>query len=132
MIIIQIVESPYNSPATVKACGRFDESLKAYEDWDYWLRCALNGFSFRCLDVLDTNALVRYHFQSLSKDPLLMYDNLLAFRNKLARSLNDAELDRLNTMNMERARLLRTIDPLIPAVPGPDGGRRPHQPAFPW
>ena len=43
------------------AVGGFDETLRAVEDWDFWVRCALTGARFVYDPIPETWALVRVH-----------------------------------------------------------------------
>lgn len=56
--------------AAVRAAGDFDESLRATEDWDLWLRLTGSGGTFGALD----QCLCRYrvHEQNWSRDPVRM------------------------------------------------------------
>lgn len=52
----------------IKAIGYFDENLFNHEDYDYWIRMALEGFYFHFDNSLHTKALVRVHLSSMSKN----------------------------------------------------------------
>jgi len=65
----------------IDSAGLFSESLSALEDWDMWLRIAMNGCRF---DVLD-EVVVRYRRQkeSMTLDISRMIKNLHLFLNNL-------------------------------------------------
>jgi len=57
----------------VERVGRFNETLHANEDWEYWIRCAAAGIGFQYLPSgRDMLALVRLHSDSASTDVLKM------------------------------------------------------------
>ena len=59
--------------------------LITLEDWDLWLRCAIDGARFLYADFLpDTRALVRVHSRSLSCQSDAMSRGAAAVREKLA------------------------------------------------
>jgi hypothetical protein len=50
--------------------GGFDQDLKACEDWDFWIRVALEGVD--CVAVPLIGAYYRRHPESMSRNPSLM------------------------------------------------------------
>jgi glycosyltransferase involved in cell wall biosynthesis len=64
------VNCPLVRRQVIARAGQFDETLPAFEDWDYWIRCAIDGTWFQYLDEPDTYALVRHHPASMSQDAL--------------------------------------------------------------
>lgn len=93
---IMAVNSALVKKKAIDICGLFDEALKAHEDWDYWLRCALHDFSFAFLELPETNALVRYHLSSMTHNPLLMLSTQLELQHKLGPVLTDYHLKLMN------------------------------------
>jgi glycosyltransferase involved in cell wall biosynthesis len=69
--------------AALRDAGHFDESLKAHEDWDLWLRCALQGRRFECQEVENGRALVRKHDLNMSKAVELMARTAITVRERL-------------------------------------------------
>lgn len=57
--------------------GGFQESLRACEDWDLWLRAALAGASFRYVDHPSSLAFVRTHEGSMSRSSTRMMRGLM-------------------------------------------------------
>jgi glycosyltransferase involved in cell wall biosynthesis len=70
---IMVINSPLIRKSVFETVGVFDDSLKFNEDWDLWVRCALNDVYFYYHDDPDTKALVRVHASSYSKDRFKMY-----------------------------------------------------------
>lgn len=93
---IMVVNSPLIRIAAINEIGYFSEKLTSYEDWDYWMRCALNGKIFYYADEPDTYALVRMHDGSMSKNIWNMaYNSFLVrqnfqnqFRNTFFKEIN--------------------------------------------
>mgnify|MGYP005752057211 CR=1 FL=1 len=54
--------------------GGFDTSLKSCEDWDFWIRAGKMGA--RIDSISETLVAYRYVPNSMSRNPLLMYDSL--------------------------------------------------------
>lgn len=81
-----------------KAVGNFDGDVKGIEDWDYWIRCAANGHYFHYCHDEQTDALVRFHPNSMSRDNRLMLSSTLRLRNKISETIRSPELVRLNRL----------------------------------
>lgn len=81
---IMVVNAPVFRKKIVEKVGYFDEHLKALEDWDFWVRCALAGMSFKYSGREGSLALVRSHTVSMTKNDILMYAANLKFREKFA------------------------------------------------
>jgi glycosyltransferase involved in cell wall biosynthesis len=93
---LMVVSSPLIRRKVIETCGLFDESLRAHEDWDYWIRCALNDVNFAYLDHPETFTLIRYHVASMSMDPFLMLRTNREILRKLEAFLNDVDLKSAN------------------------------------
>lgn len=52
--------------------GLFNESLRALEDWEYWLRLALQEGKFSYLNAMKTDSLIRMHQSNMTRDSLRM------------------------------------------------------------
>ncbi len=63
-----VINAPLLSKKCVEEAGFFDENMKALEDWDFWMKCALRNYSFSFHKDKDDLALVRVHASSLSKE----------------------------------------------------------------
>lgn len=70
---IMTINSPLIRKSVFERVGMFDETLKFNEDWELWVRCAIHNIFFLFDDTEDTNALVRVHSTSYSKDSFMMY-----------------------------------------------------------
>lgn len=64
---IMVSNAPLLRRSVVEDVGFFDESLEAFEDWHYWLRCADSNKHFEFRDFEGTLALVRLHRSSTSQ-----------------------------------------------------------------
>ena len=98
---------PVNSPIVRREVfdnlGLFDETLKSHEDWELWLRCAINGKSFVFLDRPKTFALVRCHSQSMTRAWDIMTETTLTIRKRVQSVIDDPELRRLNRIHLNYA-----------------------------
>ena len=72
--------------------GLFDETLRAVEDWDLWIRCAAFGKQFYYLDQPGTLALVRVHPTSMSADPRRLEEATFTLRLRAGKYLRWADL----------------------------------------
>ena len=95
---LMVVNAPLIRSTVAKAVGDFDGDVKGIEDWDYWIRCAAKGHHFQYCYSDQTDALVRSHPNSMSKDNRLMLSSTLRLRDKINRSIGSAELVRLNRL----------------------------------
>ena len=89
---IMAVNCPLVRRSLIEKVGTFDQQLRAYEDWDYWLRCAARGASFRFVGVPNGLALVRSHSGSMSRDDGRMFEAQYRVRLKISRSIADPAL----------------------------------------
>jgi glycosyltransferase involved in cell wall biosynthesis len=103
---LMVVSSPLIRRKVIETCGLFDESLKAHEDWDYWIRCALNDTHFVYLELPETFTLIRYHADCMSMDPFLMLRTNREIHRKLGALLNDSDLKSANEAEMAKVDLL--------------------------
>lgn len=100
---IMVVNSPLIRRRAVDQVGLFDVGLTPVEDWDYWIRCAAKGLTFRFDDFEEARALVRAHQLSSSKDQRRMLRATLRMRKKLAALLVDEEMRQLNRLKLAEA-----------------------------
>lgn len=103
---IMVVSSPLIRRKVIETSGLFDESLKAHEDWEYWIRCALHDFSFVYLELPETSTLIRYHDTCMSSDPSLMWRTNREIHRKLRAFLTDNDLKSANEEHMAKVDLL--------------------------
>jgi hypothetical protein len=75
------INSPLLSRRLIDRVGFFNEDLRATEDWEYWIRCAVAGANFLYSDTPHTYALVRKHERSTTAThTLLMLKDSLRVR----------------------------------------------------
>lgn len=84
---IMSVQSPLIRKSVFTKAGLFDEDIWFNEDWDLWLRCAINNLVFIYDGAAGTKALIRIHENNRSKDGFLMNLNGLKIRNKTIKLL---------------------------------------------
>jgi len=79
-----VINAPLVRKSVFDKVGYFNEEMKALEDWDFWMRCALNDCYFHFNDSPDSFALVRVHTGSLSTiKPLMNKGHFMFLRNAL-------------------------------------------------
>jgi glycosyltransferase involved in cell wall biosynthesis len=84
---IMVINSPLIRKTVLDKVGCFDEQLRFNEDWELWIRCAMNNSVFVFDDTLNTKALVRVHENNYSRDRFLMYVYGLKVCLKINKSL---------------------------------------------
>lgn len=97
---IFVVHAPLTRKRAIADAGGFKAGLCGYEDWDLWLKLAMNGNFFRYLEAEDTAASVRIHAGSAIQDARLMLQGNLEVRRELAQTLLDPDLLRINKFKM--------------------------------
>jgi glycosyltransferase involved in cell wall biosynthesis len=107
---IMVVNCPLLRRNVVDACGMFDERLRANEDWEYWIRCALKGVRFEHVPAEGTLALVRYHAGSMSRDERRMIDANRQLHRAIEPLLPDEELRSINRQALARADMLEALE----------------------
>ncbi len=78
--------------------GAFE--ARANEAYDYWVRCALQGKRFHFADNDGARAVVRLHSTSMSRDRRKMISSELLVHERIADSVMDREVLRLNQQRM--------------------------------
>lgn len=100
---IMVVNAPMFRRRLTLQVGEFDESLRACEDWDYWIRCAVAGATFCYDDADEAAALVRAHATSMMNDNSLLREARIAMRlkaNTLTAVARDSDIKAINTYNL--------------------------------
>ncbi len=95
------IEAPLIRKSVLDRVGGFDEGLDRMEDWDLWLRCAIDGARFVFVSSTQPVARVRVHPASASHSSAQMLVSEIAVRRKIRtmlsrpsdRALNDRRLD---------------------------------------
>jgi len=92
---IMVVSSPLLRRRSLDRIGLFDEKLSASEDWDLWIRCALQDTVFHYLEEPDTFTRIRYHRNRYSKNSLRMYTTALELLARYEKTIQEERLCRL-------------------------------------
>ena len=95
---IMVVSAPLVRRRIIDQVGLFDVMLPPLEDWDYWVRCAINGGRFQYLEEDGTLSLIRWHPNSSSSDRIRMRKQELRLRHKLSGMLQDESLIEYNEL----------------------------------
>lgn len=96
---IMVISSPLMRKSVFDTCGVLDETLIWFEDWEFWLRCALQGKYFYYLQSNESMVLVRYHDGSLSRSQIKMFEANIGIRKKMFSLLKDSDLYEINMNN---------------------------------
>lgn len=88
---IMVIHSPLIRKEVFNKVGFFDPQIWFNEDWDIWLRCAINNLVFIYDDAPDTKALIRVHESNRSKDLFAMYLNGLMVCLKINKLLSNPQ-----------------------------------------
>ncbi len=91
---LMAVNCPLVRRSVIEHVGPWNERLRALEDWEYWVRCAVAGIVYEYSDKPNTHALVRLHEQSMTKELTRMRKASFDFRIAIAKKL--IELDCLS------------------------------------
>lgn len=89
--------------------GLFDSSLRAREDWDLWLRCALRGHRFAFVSAERDRALVRQHGANMSAARQLMFTTAISVRERI-HPLLPAQLRPRNAARLAQAKWRLGLD----------------------
>ncbi len=80
---ICVVNAPLIRKSVFDRIGLFNTKLIAVEDWEFWCRCAFQKVNFRFDNSLGTQALVRFHEGSMSKNMKRMFEAACVARNTI-------------------------------------------------
>ena len=80
---IMVVNAPLLRKSVINDVDGFDQTLNGYEDWDYWIRCALAGKRFQYVNEVAALALVRVRESSMSQNAFPMLMSRLQVREQL-------------------------------------------------
>lgn len=80
---IMVVNAPLLRTSLVKRIGFFNPKLRSYEDWEYWLRGALQDAKMHFDSTSDMWALVRVHPGSMTQNSQNMSKAILQVRHSL-------------------------------------------------
>jgi glycosyltransferase involved in cell wall biosynthesis len=91
-----VVHAPLLRSSVIGDVKLFDESMRACEDWHFWIRCAAFGKRFRYLAAEHTLALIRWHAESMSQQDRFMTTHIVSMRKNVNRFINSPEIRLLN------------------------------------
>ena len=80
---ICVVNAPLIRKSVFDKIGLFNTKLIAVEDWEFWCRCAFQNVNFRFDNSLGSQALVRFHEGSMSKNMKRMFEAACVARNTI-------------------------------------------------
>jgi glycosyltransferase involved in cell wall biosynthesis len=86
---IMVISAPLVRRSAMDQIGFFDEKVVPVEDWDYWIRFAINDKYFHFASDSETLSLIRCHSNSLSHDKRRMRRRECRLRRKLDGILPD-------------------------------------------
>ncbi|RZL15379.1 MAG: glycosyltransferase [Pedobacter sp.] len=89
---IMPVNAALISSSALQKTGKQNEQLKSLEDWEYWIRCALDGASFAYVADPEALALIRVHASSMSQNKKAMYQWEISIRESIAQWINNSDL----------------------------------------
>ena len=87
--------SPLFRRRVVDRAGPMNESMRALEDWEFWIRCANSGAEIRFDPAPEAECLIRLHPTSASQDRDFMLGAELSMRITCMDYLNDKKARRL-------------------------------------
>lgn len=88
---IMPVSAPMIRSNVIKTVGLFNESLKSYEDWEYWFRCLFHGFAFRHFSDKGTETYIRKGHLSMMTNKRKLTESAIVLRKWLIPSLSFSE-----------------------------------------
>jgi len=91
-----VVHAPLLRSSVIGDVGQFNESMKACEDWHFWIRCAALGKRFQYLEAEHTLALIRWHAESMSQQDRFMTTHIVSMRKDVNRFIDSHEIRLLN------------------------------------
>lgn len=97
---ITVVSAPLFRKKIIEKIGVFDEKLDAVEDYDFWLRCALNGCRFQYHIFKDSATLIRKGHESMSINAQRMLINNYNLRKELEKRLGNKKLIKINKTHL--------------------------------
>ncbi|WP_210519764.1 glycosyltransferase family 2 protein [Hymenobacter terricola] len=104
-----VTNAPLLRARLIELAGPFTEGLRSMEDWEFWLRCAMQGARFKYEANPDTWALVRIHPTSTSQNRSRMMDYTRQVREQLEASLHQLGAQQAIAINREALRSILEI-----------------------
>lgn len=96
---IMVVTAPLLRATVLRKTAPFAEDLRSMEDWDFWVRCALDGACFHYNDTPATWSLVRVHATSMSQDMTKMFKFEVMARLRIQKILAKQKYTGLQAVN---------------------------------
>lgn len=96
---IMVMNAPLIRMGLLRRIGYFSEGLRAMEDWEFWVRCALGGTRFRYDATPDAWSLVRVHPTSTSQNGSRMAQYEILARQQLQPLLQAAGAVQASAIN---------------------------------
>lgn len=84
---ITVVSAPLLRKGIFDRVGTFDESYRSYEDWHFWLRCAMNSCNFRYCNEPAVCTYIRFGHESMMSNKKKMLGASIQLRKFLQRNL---------------------------------------------
>lgn len=81
---ITVVSAPLIKREVFLKTGGFDTSYKSYEDWQFWMRCALAGFHFKYENTPPVCTYIRFGHESMMSDKKKLVNAGLQLRKFMA------------------------------------------------
>lgn len=94
-----VINAPLLRSAMAHQVGLFSETLRSMEDWEFWLRCAIQGACFHYQSLPETWALVRVHPTSTSQNKPRMLSYARQVREQLDSVLSLPGTERAKAIN---------------------------------
>lgn len=84
---ITVVSTPLVKKEVFDRVGNFDESYRSYEDWHFWMRCALGGCSFVYCNLPPVCTYIRFGHESMMSNRRKMLTAGIQLRKFMATRL---------------------------------------------
>lgn len=84
---ITVVSAPLIKKEVFKRTGGFDTGYKSYEDWHFWMRCALAGFHFVYEEKPAVCTYIRFGHESMMSDQRKLVTAGIQLRKFMAENL---------------------------------------------
>ena len=110
---IMVISSPLFRRRVIDSIGPFDVTLKAVEDWYYFVTCASKGFTFQYRDFDDSRSLVRTHPFSWSTDERRVLRATMHMRKLIAKLPVGPPMHQLNRLLLAEAQGLLGIEEVV-------------------
>lgn len=80
---IMVISAPLIRRNLINHTGFFNIGLRGFEDWEFWIRCALNKGYFKYDDSSEVLTFIRVHPSNAQKNELMMVENEIKLRKLL-------------------------------------------------